>query len=157
MRRLRWALLVLWLAPSASDVYFVGPSKSVAGRGKADAPFGTLELCVERLRQRDGGGAGGECRLLEGVYRTPQSVSGLRGTADRPVVIAAAAGAAVIHDGTAPVPGATDPEGWRDLGGGRWSLAMPPGSAPVQQLFIGGEMGTPARWPMLITNCMNNY
>ena len=35
----------------------------------------------------------------------------------------------MVHDGTAPVPGADDASAWRDLGGGRWSLALPAGSA----------------------------
>ena len=109
----------------------------------ARAPLATLGACAVRLQ------AGDECRLLSGVYRgkSATQIHGLRGTAARPIVIGAAAGAAVLHDGTEPVPGASDAANWKELGKGRWALPLPVGSAPVQQLFINGESGTPARWP----------
>ena len=149
MVRLFYSLLLGVGASTGRRVFFVSPDAAIgsdqAVGDDVRRPLATLGACAARLR------AGDECRLLAGVYKSSggQStrIQGLRGTAARPIIIGAAPGAAVLHDGTAPVPGATDAGNWKALGGGRWALPLPAGSAPVQQLFINGEAGTPARWP----------
>lgn len=129
----------------ATTVTFAAPSGcDDTGDGTHAAPLQTVAACVGTLRA-----AGDECRLLSGTYREPTVLlpRGLAGTAAAPVVIAAAEGADVALSGTAALSGA-----WHPAAGsvaGVWEMAVPAAAAPlggVTQLWVGGEMATPARW-----------
>ena len=137
------------LAATRATSYFVAPeqgaqgslSAAEGGDGTRGSPLPSIAACVARLRS-----PGDECRLLAGTYREATvAVRGLRGTAAAPIVIAAAEGAEVVLDGTAPLSGA-----WQPGGKGSWELTVPSSATPlggVTQLWLGREMATPARWP----------
>ena len=121
--------------------YYASPRGSAAAAGTRDDPLGTIAACVARLHA-----PGDECRLQSGTYREPTVVvTGARGSASAPVVIAGAEGAEVLIDGTAELPNGT----WTSGAGGLWemSLAAAPLGGGVTQLWLDGEMLTPARWP----------
>ena len=92
----------------------------------------------------------GRCHIgLSNGRKAAWSSRGLRGgTADSPYVIAGAAGAVAVIDGTVPLEGQ-----WRPAAATRpgvWQMEVPRSATPlggVTQLRMSGEMATPARWP----------
>eukprot|EP00036_Acanthoecidae_sp_10tr_P002434 CAMPEP_0182945576 /NCGR_PEP_ID=MMETSP0105_2-20130417/55737_1 /TAXON_ID=81532 ORGANISM="Acanthoeca-like sp., Strain 10tr" /NCGR_SAMPLE_ID=MMETSP0105_2 /ASSEMBLY_ACC=CAM_ASM_000205 /LENGTH=748 /DNA_ID=CAMNT_0025085611 /DNA_START=94 /DNA_END=2337 /DNA_ORIENTATION=+ len=126
----------VWFVPGSDST---ATATATAGDGRTALP--SLTACVARLR-----GAGDECRLEAGVYSEPTvAVPAVSGTAARPVVIAAAAGAEVLIDGTVSLSDAAwQPAAERP---GVWTAKLPEGVPEPAQLFLDGEMLTPARWP----------
>ncbi len=77
-----------------------------------------------------------------GTYRLENEVAFAArdsGTADAPVIYAAAPGAEVILSGGAELPA------FRDAGGGRWELTLPAGAEPFEQLWVGERRAVRAR------------
>ena len=128
--------VLLVLAPAR--VFYASPTGSDSSDDCSPAaPLQTLAACVAKLRS-----PGDECRLLEGIYSEPTVVArGLPGGA----TVAAARGATVVIDGTAPLNGP-----WTQVGQGLWEMPVAAADTPlggVTQIWLAGEMLTPSRWP----------
>eukprot|EP01052_Picozoa_sp_SAG31_P032253 SAG31_NODE_3517_length_4167_cov_1.945428_1_plen_317_part_00 len=144
-------LAAVGLPASDAAKYYASPRGSTRAEGSIASPT-TVAACVGRIKS-----AGDECRLLSGTYREATVVvDGLRGKDGAPVVIAAADGADVTIDGTAVLRGT-----WIPAGNGQWEMDVPAtivaATGGVSQLWLDGQMLTPARWPnALWTNMQNN-
>ena len=110
------------------------------GRIFTASPNGnSLAACVAALSK-----PGDECRLASGTYHAEPAVAvpPLVGTAESPIVIGAAPGATVLIDGTTPLAVST----WTK-NGSAWTGTLAAGATEPTQLWLDGEMMTPARWP----------
>ena len=113
---------------------------------------GTIASCVAKLS-----GPGDECRLTSGTYTADETVvvPHLKGTAARPIVIAAAHGQHVRIDGTLPITATwTQQKVARNssssvavAAGVIWEATLDAAQIPPAQLWLNDEMMTPARWP----------
>lgn len=124
------------LADGERRVFFVSPSSGDdKGPATAALPLASVQACVDRLVT-----PGDECRLQAGTYQGQGTVvvSGKHGTAENPIIIAAAGDGEVVFDGTAAIRSA-----WK-VQGSIYSTSV---DVPVWQLFGNGEMQVPARWP----------
>ena len=134
------------LDPASDAVFLVAaspPPPGVAADGSADAPFGSLQPCVDALNATHR-----QCLLLGGEHRWNATVvvEGLHGDAGNPYSIGAVPGAQPTVDGTVDIDG---PWTWVAASGttaGHWSAPMPGGVEPWQ-LFVDGEMMVVSRWP----------
>lgn len=130
--------LFLAAVPAAGVVYHISPHGSDSNVATLTSPLATLQACVSKLS-----GPGDECRLAEGRYVGETAIlSGAHGTKAEPILISGAQGAEVILDGTQAVPASK----WTSAGDGIWKTTLPEGTQ-VYQLWMDGEMMTPARWP----------
>jgi hypothetical protein len=131
----------------------VSPEGDDAGAGTEGEPFATLEQALRKLAP------GETVNLLPGVYAEPVSLKGVKGTAERPVVISAMPGA--VLDGTRKLD--VQWTEWRD---GIWRARV---DFDVWQLFVKSKTGSKlvylARWPdagfedgsiWRMTRCMRN-
>ncbi|MBT3201945.1 MAG: hypothetical protein HN350_18750 [Phycisphaerales bacterium] len=102
--------------------YFVSPGQSLGDALKRVAPGDTVTLRPGRYHQQNV------------VFR-------LKGSKDRPITIRAMGGNGkkVLFDGSVPIRGA-----WKRYKGNIYQIKV---DADVRQLFVGGEMMIPARWP----------
>ena len=123
----------------------VAPGGDDAGPGTRARPLATLAEARDRLRAS--GRLGKEpvvVRLADGIHflRETLVLDGRDGgSAEHPVVWRAA------NEGKATVSGGIDlGSGWRDDGGGRWSVAAPAG-AVIDGLEVDGEPQVLARFP----------
>lgn len=98
-------LIVSGLPSFAADVY-VSPDGSDNAAGSQTNPLRTINKALEGVSPAD------KVLLLQGRYAEPVVLSGIRGTANSPITIAAAPGAKVVLDGT-------------DALGGRWMPVTP--------------------------------
>jgi hypothetical protein len=134
---------VMYVSPHGND--------SPATAGTTGDPLATIAECVARLQ-----GPGDECRLKSGRYHEPTVlVRDVHGTAQQPVIIAAADGADVVIDGTTAVEG-----NWVVASSGLWETHVPAAAAPlggVTQLWLDAEMLTPARWPNALWSEVQAY
>jgi len=131
-------LSFLAAAPVGGVVYHVAPHGSDSNLATPLSPLATLQACATKLA-----GPGDECRLASGRYAGETvTISGLHGTEAEPIVISGDTGAEVVHDGTQAVPASE----WESTGDGVWKTRLPAGTQ-VYQLWMDGEMMTPARWP----------
>ena len=99
---------------------------------------GDLCTCVKAARA-----PGDECRVHAGRHFVGADrcyVSDARGTAERPIIVAAAGDGPVVIDGTIPVHGS-----FAKTADGHY--AAPSGGAKVLQLFVDGELQVLARHP----------
>ncbi len=133
---------------TAGVVHYASPHGSSHATGTLTDPLDTIAACVARLQA-----PGDMCRLRGGTYREPTVfVRGARGSPEAPVVIAAAEGEDVLIDGTVELPGngTWTPVPGREIDGGKlWETNVPAATVGggVTQLWLDGEMLTPARWP----------
>ncbi len=96
------------------------------------------------------GPPGTECRLHSGrhfVGPAPCPVAKVRGTAARPIVVAAAGDGPVVVDGTVAWTPADDD--WTRTPDGLWATPVPASAAGggILQLFVDGELQVLARHP----------
>ena len=139
-------------------VHYASPHGTSHATGTPNDPLDTIAACVARLRA-----PGDQCRLQSGTYREPTViVHGARGSPEAPVVIAAAEGADVLIDGTAEVPTNVSwtPVAGREIDGGKlWETRVSPAAVGggVTQLWLDGEMLTPARWPNALWSEMQSF
>ena len=97
------------------------------------APGGSLQAAVKRAV------AGDTITIHGGRYRRQAVISGLKGAKDRPVTIRPRQGEKVLFDGTVAIPGP-----WKRYKGNIYRTTV---DREVWQVFAGGEMMIPARWP----------
>ncbi len=91
-------------------VYHVAPGGDDANPGTKDKPFATIAKAAAVVK------AGDTVYAATGVYREGGLLSGLKGEEGKPIVFAAAEGAAPVIDGSAEI--AEGDGGWRELEGG---------------------------------------
>ncbi|MDH7570263.1 MAG: right-handed parallel beta-helix repeat-containing protein, partial [Armatimonadota bacterium] len=146
----RWATLaglVLWgwvlTAPGGFAVeYYVSEKGNDAWSGTLPAPNATGTDGPFRTLAKAGAvvGPGDVCIIRQGVYReTLRPVAS--GEAGRPIRFRAYPGEAPVLSGADQIPNWTKEEGVR------WSAPMPWDLADQNQLFLGEQMLTEARWP----------
>jgi len=104
----------------AAAEYFVTPGESLQAAVKRAAPGDTITL-------------------RPGRYHEQAVISGLKGAKGRPVTIRAFPGGKATFDGTVAIQGP-----WKRYKGDIFVTEV---DADVWQLFVGGEMMIPARWP----------
>ena len=124
-------LLALSVPGSARD-WFVSPSGNDSSEGTEQAPLRTVQAALNRAQ------AGDVCQLRQGTYREVAEFK-TSGSASQPVRLTAFSGEAVILDGTDAVHAK-----WEKHQGSIYQTVAPKG---IEQLFIGREMMTEARWP----------
>jgi len=113
-------LIVLLSRACRATEIFVSPGESLSAAVKRAAPGDTITL-------------------RPGRYHQHATISGLKGTKDRPITIRAAAGGEVLFDGTVAIKGP-----WTKHKGSIYKTRI---DCDVSQLFVAGEMMIPARWP----------
>ena len=124
-------LLALSVPGSARD-WFASPSGNDSSEGTEQAPLRTVQAALNRAQ------AGDVCQLRQGTYREVAEFK-TSGSASQPVRLTAFSGEAVILDGTDAVHAK-----WEKHQGSIYQTVAPKG---IEQLFIGREMMTEARWP----------
>jgi hypothetical protein len=123
--------------------FHVATSGDDGNPGTAERPFATLGRAQQALRTRPAGQAatvlvgGGTYYLSEPLIFAPED----SGTADAPVVFAAAAGETVVISGGARLELA-----WRPFRDGIYQADTPAGLA-IDQLFVNGQSQPMARYP----------
>eukprot|EP01063_Lacrimia_lanifica_P013366 TRINITY_DN19_c0_g2_i4.p2 TRINITY_DN19_c0_g2~~TRINITY_DN19_c0_g2_i4.p2 ORF type:complete len:709 (+),score=349.03 TRINITY_DN19_c0_g2_i4:60-2186(+) len=139
---MRAAVIAGMVGLSHGATYFASPNGKDSNAGTRDSPVQSLKACVGKLQ-----GPGDECRLRAGRYAPGDLavLKGVSGTADKRVVIAAAEGeeGQVVIDGSEAF--SCD---WKKDAQGLWACK----TDAVQQLWVGGEQMTPARWPDALWN-----
>lgn len=111
-----------------SNARFVSPSGNDQDAGAFDHPYRTISRCALQVQ------AGGTCAIRAGNY--PETVGPNSG-----IVISSYNGEPVTVDGTDPVTG------WSPYQGSIYQKSITLSSAGDNQLFVGNEMMTEARWP----------
>ncbi|MHC4249585.1 MAG: hypothetical protein ACYS9X_10705, partial [Planctomycetota bacterium] len=118
----------------------VSPEGDDAGPGTEGKPFATLERALRELAP------GETVNLLPGVFPEPVTMKGVKGTAERPIVIRAQPGA--VLDGTRRLEARWTK--WRDgiwrarIGFDVWQLFI---SEPGRKDGVGRKLVCLARWP----------
>ena len=113
-------LIVLFSRACLATEIFVSPGASLTAAVKRAAPGDTITL-------------------RPGRYHQQATVSGLKGTRDRPITIRAGAGGEVLFDGTVAIKGP-----WTRHKGSIYKTTI---GCDMSQLFVAGELMIPARWP----------
>lgn len=116
------------VAPAAGDVRFVATTGSDSNPGTIDLPYQTIQHCASSME------AGGTCAIRAGTYRetvTPNSNITITAYHFEPVVV----------DGSDPVTG------WTLDHGTVYKTNVALRQDDTNQIFVGSEMMTEARWP----------
>ncbi len=111
-----------------SNIRFVAPTGNDSNPGTIDQPYQTLQHCATAVTQ------GGTCAVRAGTYRetvTPNSG----------ITIEAYNFESVVVDGSDPVTG------WVPYQGSIYKANVSLWSDDTNQIFVGSEMMTEARWP----------
>ncbi len=138
-----WLLGVGSVAGGQSAKFFVGPGGDDGNPGTAERPFATLVRAQQAVRAL-GQGHGATVRLQGGTYYLDQPLvftSADSGSADAPVVFAAAAGQTVVVSG-----GRRLQLDWRPYRDGIFQAATPDG-LEIDQVFVDGQRQPMARYP----------
>jgi Right handed beta helix region len=121
--------VTLTVVPFAStEVRFVAPSGSDVNAGTIDQPYQTIQHCASTI------GQGGTCEIRAGTYRetvVPNSN----------ITITAYHFETVVVDGSDPVTG------WTLDHGSVFKAKVLLNSDDSNQIFVGSDMMTEARWP----------
>ena len=121
------ALLTV-VPPNVVNVFFVAPNGSDSNAGTIDQPFLTIQHCASSV------GKGSTCEVRSGTYRetvTPNSG----------ITITAYNREAVVIDGSDPIPG------WTLYQGSIYQSHVALKTDDSNQIFVGSDMMTEARWP----------
>ncbi len=113
---------------SVSNVYFVAPNGNDSNAGTIDQPFQTIQHCAATVAQ------GSTCAIRAGTYRetvTPNSG----------ITITAYNLESVTIDGSDPVTG------WTPYQGSIYKAQVTLRTDDTNQIFVGSNMMTEARWP----------
>ena len=115
----------------AVEIY-VAPTGNDANSGTDRKPLLTIQAAVNQMV------AGDVCLIRAGTYREAVKIQ-KSGSLGRPLRLQAAPGEKVVLDGTETVTGK-----WEKCKSDIYKIKAPKG---VQQLFVGDQMMTEARWP----------
>ncbi len=119
------------LDPQELPAVYVSPEGDDAGPGTREAPWRTLAHAAGRMA------AGGVIYALDGVYHEGELFAGLKGTAERPLVIAAAPEAFPVLDGSVELAGAGSP--WQEAAEGVYRTAFRSPTGYLGYLAQDGE------------------
>ncbi|MBB5317226.1 right-handed parallel beta-helix repeat-containing protein [Tunturibacter empetritectus] len=114
--------------PALNQVLFVAPNGDDSNAGTIDQPYKTIQHCAATIDE------GGTCEIRSGTYReaiTPNSNITITAYHFEPVVI----------DGSDPVTG------WMLDHGSVYKAKVTLNADDSNQIFLGTEMMTEARWP----------
>lgn len=112
----------------SSNTFFVAPNGNDSNPGKMDQPFLTIQHCATNVP------SGSTCAIRAGTYRetvTPNSG----------VTISAFNHEAVVVDGSDPIGG------WSLYQGSIYKASANLKTDDTNQIFVGSDMMTEARWP----------
>lgn len=115
-------------SPPPSNALYVAPNGSDTNPGTIGQPFQTIQKCASTVS------SGGACDILAGTYHetvTPPSN----------ITITSYNGEAVTIDGTDAVTG------WAPFQGSVYKASVSLSSGDTNQVFVGTQMMTEARWP----------
>lgn len=153
MRLLRLLVAILSMAAlrlvSAAE-FHVATYGNDANPGTAEKPFSTLARARDEIRRLKAAGlppGGVRVVVHRGVYRLEKALEFLpedSGTAESPIIYAAADGQQPIHSGGRTITG------WQPAGGQVWQAVVPgvkEGRWYFHQLFVNGQRRTRARTP----------
>ena len=131
-------MVVLTFQSAWTEIFYTDPNKEVSSErdGSWLKPFHNVSVCVQALEN-----AGDECQIRKGVYREEIDVSGLKGTADKPIVIRGYGKERPTLDGTVDI--APESGAWQKNG----EIYFGTISHVIWQLFFDDLMMTNARWP----------
>jgi len=116
------------IASSSNEVRFVAPTGNDTNTGTIDLPYRTIQHCASTIPE------GGTCEVRAGTYRetiTPNSNITITAYHFEPVTV----------DGTDPVLG------WTLDQGTVYKAKVTLKADDTNQIFVGSEMMTEARWP----------
>jgi hypothetical protein len=113
---------------SNSNTRFVAPTGDDSNPGTVDQPYQTIQHCATVVTQ------GWTCAVRAGTYR--ETVAPNSG-----ITIAAYNLETVVLDGSDPVTG------WMSYRGGIYKAKVAMRSDDTNQIFVGNDMMTEARWP----------
>ena len=125
-------VLIFFLSRLHAADFYVDLNGSDANPGTEAKPFHTIQAAVDRMS------AGDTCFIRAGTYREAIVIKN-SAKQGQPLRLQAAPGAKVIFDGTETVTGK-----WKKYQGNIYRIQQPKG---IQQLFVGDQMMTEARWP----------
>ncbi len=126
------AALVVSVAVCAAE-FHVSPEGSDANPGTIDRPFASIQKAADSME------AGDVCYLRAGRYHQPTKISGLHGTADRPITFQAYPGETATLDGSEAITSE-----WERHEGSIYRTEL---DNDIWQLFVDDKAMTPARWP----------
>jgi Right handed beta helix region len=115
-------------ASTGSNIRFVAPNGNDSNDGSISAPYRTIQHCATTVA------AGWTCAIRAGTYRetiTPNSGVTISAYNLEPVVV----------DGSDPVTG------WSLYQGSIYKVQITLGAGDTNQIFVGNNMMTEARWP----------
>jgi hypothetical protein len=124
---------VLHVTPASSREVFVSTTGADSNEGTMAAPFRTLQKAVADLKPGD------VCTLRGGRYRESVQIEGVKGTAEKPIVVRSFPGERAIFDGTSPIPNP-----WSRHQKNIWKTTL---DHDIWQLFCGDKLVDVARWP----------
>jgi Right handed beta helix region len=110
------------------NVRFVAPGGSDSNAGTIDQPYRTIQYCASTVV------AGGTCEVRAGTYREtviPNSDITITAYNFEPVIV----------DGSDPITG------WTPYHGSIYKVSATLSADDTNQIFVGSEMMTEARWP----------
>jgi hypothetical protein len=116
------------IASPSNEVRFVAPTGNDTNTGTIGQPYRTIQHCASTISE------GGTCEVRAGIYRetiTPNSN----------ITITAYHFETVTVDGSDPVTG------WTLDNGSVYKAKVTLNADDTNQIFVGGEMMTEARWP----------
>ncbi len=126
------ACLLPFTLPAAE--YHVSPTKGNDGNpGTAANPFQTLEKAAGRMQPGD------ICWLRNGRYQAVTVLTGIKGTAEQPMIFKPWPGERAVMDGTIKLP-----PRWSKWKNGIYKMKL---KEPSWQLFNGSKLVYVARWP----------
>jgi hypothetical protein len=114
--------------PPSGNVFFVAPNGSDSNVGTIDQPFLTIQHCASFVAE------GSTCKVRAGTYR--ETI-----TPNPGITITAYNLEAVVIDGSDPVPG------WTLYQGSIYKSHVALKTDDTNQIFVGSDMMTEARWP----------
>ena len=127
--------LTILLHPVCAREYFVSVSDgSDSNPGTQDKPWKHVQKAVSALQPGD------ICTIRGGRYYEEVSISGLKGTQDKPITFRSYPGESVVFDGT---KGPIKAE-WKKYKGDIYETTL---EYDIWQLFVDGQSQVNARWP----------
>ena len=113
---------------AVGNVRFVAPNGSDSNPGTIDQPYKTIQYCATTVT------AGSTCEVRAGTYR--ETVNPNSG-----ITITSYNFETVIVDGSDPITG------WSPYQGSIYEVSVSLSADDTNQIFVGSEMMTEARWP----------
>lgn len=128
-----FVLVAFFAGAGLAGQYYVSLAGDDANPGTEHKPFRTMQKAADVMK------AGDSCYIRGGRYHEAVVISGLKGTADKPITFTSYQDEAVTLDGTEPIKGK-----WQKYKGKIYKTKL---TKDIWQLFVDGKMMISARWP----------